>query len=240
MKTNILTSIITKRAAPYFLVVTLLPAMGITHVDPRLSEINKDGRKVYARRILGSKEYRRIASDADQWIILEKYILRKVRSALPNHTDLQTHAITNTIIKEANKFGFDPLFILAMIEQESGIRPNMRGTSGEIGLMQLLPKTARWIAKKHKIKYYTDKQLRDPVFNIKLGVRYLAYLHNQFPKAYLSVSAYNMGPKNVNKLLKKNKQPEVYFGHVLRRYKRFYAETQAVPRIETQTLIAAQ
>lgn len=238
MGTKVFGSIITKHTAPYFFSVLLLPQVVNSNVAPRLMEINEKSRQAYAKQVLG-KEYRSLAQLKEDWIVLEKFILDKVNRALPRHSVYYRYAIANAIISESNKFGFDPLFILAIIEQESSIQPSMRGAAGEIGLMQLMPKTASWIAKKYKLKYTSRKQLFDPVFNIKIGVRYLSYLHQKFPRAHYSIAAYNMGPKNVNKLLRKDKKPEVYFAHVMRRYKRFYAQSNVQDHTLRQSTVLA-
>jgi soluble lytic murein transglycosylase len=241
MKVKLFIPLITKKTAPYFAVAFLFPQLVNSDQKPQLQEINDKSRRGYAKRVLNKDEYKRWARSTKEWILLEKYIADKIASALPLHSRLQVYAIANAIIKESNRFGFDPLFILALIEQESRIQPNMRGSAGEIGLMQILPKTAFWIAKKHKIRMVTKKQLFDPVFNIKIGVRYLSYLHKKFPEQTRhSVAAYNMGPKNVRKILKKKKQPEVYYTHVLRRYKRLYAETEVYARNDRQAIVAMQ
>jgi soluble lytic murein transglycosylase len=226
---------------PYLVFTLLFPQLVNSHQHLKLNVINEKGRRIYAKQVLGKTDYKRLARATDEWIILEQFILEKIERALPLHSDLEIHSIANTVISEANKFGFDPLFILAMIEQESHIQPDMLGSAGEIGLMQVLPDTAKWIAKKNKMKFVTKKQLMDPVFNIKIGIRYLAWLNNKFPHASHSVAAYNMGAKNVYKLLKKNKQPEVYFGNVVKRYKRLYTET-LVHRAGKgqQTIVAVQ
>lgn len=241
MKSNIFASIINKKSIPYLVSALLLPAIVNSDQRPQLKEINNKSRRVFAKRVLSNSEYQRFARTTDKWIVIEKFIHEKIVSALPMHSRLQTNAIANAIITESNRFGFDPLFILAMIEQESRMQPDMLGGAGEIGLMQILPKTAAWIAKKNRIKFATKKQLLDPVYNIKIGVRYLSYLNQKFPEqARHSVAAYNMGPKNVRKILKKNKQPEVYYTHVVRRYKRLYAETQVYSKDFNQPIVAVQ
>lgn len=113
---------------------------------------------------------------------------------------------------------------MAIIETESGFKTKKRGRHGEIGLMQIKPSTARWIAKKTKLPWHGKKQLEDPATNIKIGAAYLAFLRKEFSEhKYLYLSAYNMGSKNVRKSMKKRVTPKKYAARVLRHYRAFYS-----------------
>ena len=117
----------------------------------------------------------------------------------------------------------DPLFLMAVIATESQFNPKARGSHGEIGLMQVLPKTAKWIAPQAGIKR-NQINLEDPALNIRIGATYFAKLRKTFEgKGTRYVSAYNMGSKNVRKLLKSNKEPKIYSARVIGNYTAFYA-----------------
>jgi hypothetical protein len=73
------------------------------------------------------------------------------------------------ITQEAERVGLDPALVDAVIKVESDYRPEAIGASGEIGLMQVLPSTARLLGFNGN-----DKELADPATNIRLGVTYLA------------------------------------------------------------------
>ncbi|MCC2690888.1 MAG: lytic transglycosylase [Rhizobiaceae bacterium] len=73
---------------------------------------------------------------------------------------------------EAEKAGLPPQIALAVIEIESNFNPAVKGAAGEIGLMQVMPPTARMLGFQG-----TDVQLADPASNIRLGVTYLARAH---------------------------------------------------------------
>jgi hypothetical protein len=73
------------------------------------------------------------------------------------------------ITKEAERVGLDPALIDAVIEVESDYRPEAAGPSGEIGLMQILPSTAKLLGFNGN-----EKELADPATNIRLGATYLA------------------------------------------------------------------
>jgi soluble lytic murein transglycosylase len=102
-----------------------------------------------------------------------------------------------TIEEQAKANGLDPLFVATVIRQESGFRPWARSKVGAIGLMQLMPKTARWAAEQSGLKGYQDAQLAEPATNIKLGCWYLKYLFSQFHNPAMVLAAYNGGEGNV-------------------------------------------
>lgn len=103
--------------------------------------------------------------------------------------------VARALIREANRHELDPLILLAIIAQESSTNPRAVGRRGEIGLMQLKPSTARWVAARERWKQPKKADLFDPVTNIRLGTAYLAYLNHRFPghrRGFLQ--AYNLGP----------------------------------------------
>ena len=102
-----------------------------------------------------------------------------------------------TIEEQADKFGLDPLFVAAVIRQESGFRPKARSPVGAVGLMQLMPKTGTWAAEQLGIKHFTVAQLEDPATNIRLGCWYLRYLFQQFREPAKVLAAYNGGEGNM-------------------------------------------
>jgi soluble lytic murein transglycosylase len=89
--------------------------------------------------------------------------------------------------------------VLAVIRQESAFDPQALSPSGAMGLMQLLPSTAKQVAKKLGIKKFKDKMLvNDPTFNIRVGRLYLRQLIDRFSGSYaLAIAAYNAGPGRV-------------------------------------------
>jgi soluble lytic murein transglycosylase-like protein len=82
--------------------------------------------------------------------------------------------------------------VLKMIGVESEFNPQARGSAGEIGLMQLKPPDAEWVAKERKLGAIED--LADPRQNVLLGMNYLQMLSKQFGGLEQGVEAYNVGP----------------------------------------------
>lgn len=93
----------------------------------------------------------------------------------------------------------EPALVLAIIKQESAFDAKIRSPAGAMGLMQLMPSTARPLAKELGIKKLQEKKLvSDPGFNVRLGRLYLDKLISRFNGSYImAVAAYNAGPSRV-------------------------------------------
>jgi len=99
------------------------------------------------------------------------------------------------IDRYATAYRFDPLWVMAIIKVESGFYPHARSNRGAVGLMQLLPSTARDIAPELGLTTFQDSDLNQPDTNLKLGIYYLSKLQDMFPGDEVAVlSAYNAGP----------------------------------------------
>ena len=86
--------------------------------------------------------------------------------------------------------------VFALSRQESEFDPNAGSTVGAQGLMQLMPGTARLIARQYGVSYKADKLKSDPAYNVKLGAAHLADLVADFNGSYiLTLVAYNAGPR---------------------------------------------
>ncbi|SNZ06822.1 soluble lytic murein transglycosylase [Persephonella hydrogeniphila] len=96
--------------------------------------------------------------------------------------------------------------VYAFMRRESFFNPYAISVSNAVGLMQIIPSTARWIAKKRKDKKFDITQLFIPEKNIDYGRWYIQYLLKKFRgNIFYSMAAYNCGPANVKKVLKKNR-----------------------------------
>ena len=100
-------------------------------------------------------------------------------------------------------------FILSLIRQESEFDMRANSHVGAQGLMQLMPYTAKLVAKQAKLPYSKSRLTSDPEYNINLGSHYIAGLILQYDGAYpFAAAAYNAGPKRVKYWRKINKDPQ--------------------------------
>ena len=100
-------------------------------------------------------------------------------------------------------------FILSIIRQESEFDLSANSHAGAKGLMQLMPYTAKLVAKQAKLPYSRSRLTTDPEYNINLGSHYIAGLILEYEGAYpFAVAAYNAGPKRVKYWKKINKNPQ--------------------------------
>ena len=95
------------------------------------------------------------------------------------------------IYQEAKKNNIRPELIAAVVQAESRFKPTARSGAGAIGLMQLVPRTGRWMG---------AKDLTNPAQNIAAGAKYLKYLNERFDGNETKViAAYNAGEGNVKR-----------------------------------------
>jgi soluble lytic murein transglycosylase len=179
----------------------------------------------HARELLGKFYNRSVVKNGEKIAQVGKFVRERTRKVLQPQFKKYAKAIADAVLKEGDRHGFDPVFLMAVIENESSFNPHIVGSVGEVGLMQLTPTTAAWIAKKNHIKYAGKKSLRDPKTNIRLGAAYLAYLREQFDShSRLYLAAYNMGSLNVNRALGHSIWPKDYPRRVMKRYIRYYGD----------------
>jgi len=135
----------------------------------------------------------------------------------------EAHAVAKVLVEEARKAGFDPWYIVAVIEAESMYDADACSPAGARGLMQLMPTTFRSVS--------THYRVSDPVENVRAGIHYLAKLYAAgFNYPNTALLAYNGGPANALAYLKAiwakkdtssfPAEMKEYPGKVLTRYKR--------------------
>jgi hypothetical protein len=146
------------------------------------------------------------------------------KTALLSREELQSHILSSVpwymkenaskyiavILKMAEKYQIDPFWVTAVMWTESHFKQSAVSKVGAKGLMQIMPGTGEYLAKKIKSPHFSavsTAQTGDAHVNIEMGVYYLDYLLRKFRGNYaLATVAYNMGPYRVLKRLR-NKQP---------------------------------
>ncbi len=102
------------------------------------------------------------------------------------------------IQRYAAEYSLDSCLVASVIWVESKYDTSAVSRKNAMGLMQLIPETARWGAAKIGIQDFNESMLFDPDVNIRLGCWYLSYLIRQFPDDIrLVLAAYNGGIGNV-------------------------------------------
>ena len=104
----------------------------------------------------------------------------------------------------AGEFSLEPAYLYAIILAESSFRPNAVSSVGALGLMQIMPETGKWIAKKFDMgDTFTVDMLTDPAVNVRFGSWYLNFLLNRYDgDMRCATAAYHAGQGNVDKWLK--------------------------------------
>jgi len=96
----------------------------------------------------------------------------------------------------SENYRLDPALLAAVIYQESKFKPEARSEAGAIGLMQLLPETAKGIAARTGGRAFRVEDLDDPEINIRYGSWYLRHLLDKYGSEEQALAAYNGGQGN--------------------------------------------
>lgn len=112
-------------------------------------------------------------------------------------------AYQNSLVSEAKARGLHSSWVFAITRQESAFMADARSPVGAMGLMQLMPTTAKETARKFGIPLASPQQALNPNVNIQLGAAYLSQVHAQFGgNRVLASAAYNAGPGRVRQWLR--------------------------------------
>jgi soluble lytic murein transglycosylase len=99
----------------------------------------------------------------------------------------------------ARNYDLDPALLAAVIYAESRFDPNAESEAGAVGLMQLLPETAKGIALRTGGSKFVVADLRDPEINVRYGSWYLDHLRDRYDRdTRLALAAYHAGQGNVD------------------------------------------
>jgi soluble lytic murein transglycosylase len=100
------------------------------------------------------------------------------------------------IKKYSDAHGLDPWLMTALVAQESTFTADVRSPANAVGLMQLVPSTARRYSSKLGIRY-SNRVLTQPETNIRLGMRYFKDLIDRFGGAHYALASYNAGEHRI-------------------------------------------
>jgi soluble lytic murein transglycosylase-like protein len=146
-----------------------------------------------------------------------RLVLRSRKGWKPHQAPYRTRNIERfrpVIQQAAQHFQVDPALVHAVIAAESGYDPDAVSSAGAVGLMQLMPDTAR---------RYGARDRRNPLQNVHAGVAYLKDLLQQFQALDLALAAYNAGENAVARYgnrIPPYRETQTYVQRVLANYRR--------------------
>ena len=114
----------------------------------------------------------------------------------PYWTDLKKFSSQNAL---------DPYLVASLIRQESEFNAAAVSNKNAVGLMQLLPKTGKLVAKEEKLRHFNATQLFTPAVNLQLGTRYFRGMVDKFGAFEYALAAYNAGSDRVQDWLSQGK-----------------------------------
>ena len=106
----------------------------------------------------------------------------------PYWIDLKRYSSSNAL---------DPYLVASLIRQESAFSPSAVSRANAVGLMQLLPKVGKGVAKQEKIRHFSTQGLFTPATNLRLGTRYFRSMVDRFGSFEYALAAYNAGVDRV-------------------------------------------
>ena len=103
--------------------------------------------------------------------------------------------LRETVVRRAGEIRLDPAYVYGLIRQESRFVMDARSHVGASGLMQVMPATAKWTAKKIGLTNFTPDQITDREVNVAIGTGYLKLVLDDFEGSMpMATAAYNAGP----------------------------------------------
>jgi soluble lytic murein transglycosylase len=135
--------------------------------------------------------------------LMANHLLSDLRQSRVERTVLWQRAFPrphwDVVQRLAEEQHIDPYFVLAIMREESRFYSSANSTAGARGLMQLMPSTARMVAK-HNGLDYDEELLHTPEFNIPIGTMYLKRVLERFDgNPVFAAAAYNAGPTNARR-----------------------------------------
>ena len=151
-------------------------------------------------------EVARMYEDAGRYDLAVETLKR----AIPNYFALDLSALPRSyweglfprpywpdVQRWASANALDPYLVASLIRQESEFNPAAVSNKNAVGLMQLLPRVGKGVAKQTKLKHFSAPQLFTPAINLELGTRYFRSMVDQFGGFEYALAAYNAGDDRV-------------------------------------------
>jgi len=158
---------------------------------------------VFVRQSMDKQQAALAAELALEWGWYSQAIFTAAQAKYWNNVPLRFPLdYRKTIENQATNYDIEPAWIYGILRQESAFIRNARSSKGALGLMQLMPSTGKYIAKRVKRKFNNKYDLLIADKNIELGSAYLRYVKNRFyDNPVLATAAYNAGVTRVRRWL---------------------------------------
>ncbi len=179
----------------------------------RARELYNLGRVVAARREwsfalqqMSRQQILKAAKLAHDWGWYDRAIISLAEAEYWDDLDMRFPLAHRTLVlDQAKRQGVNPAWAYAIIRQESAFTADARSHAGAMGLMQLLPRTARQVARSMNLRTPRHSDLLNIGTNVKLGVSYLRKVQHRFKgNMVLATAAYNAGGLRVKEWLPNN------------------------------------
>ena len=153
--------------------------------------VANDGKRMTDRQMLATADFARRNGVLDRMISTSERTREEFditqRFPAPYREALEAHA---------RAAGLEPTWVYGLIRQESRFNEDIRSSAGASGLMQLMPATARWVARKVGMNDYSYSRVTEVDVNLRLGTSYLRMVLDDLDgHPALASAAYNAGPK---------------------------------------------
>ena len=136
--------------------------------------------------------------------------------------------LADVIYDESHKYGYDPMFVMAIILTESSFRKGQVSSKGARGLMQVIPYVGEDVATRAGVDWSGTETLQEPESNIKVGIRHLFEQVLKFGDIKKALVSYNMGETRLRRLMRHDRPlPGRYLKTVEEKY-RMLKETYQV------------
>lgn len=177
--------------------VAALPGIARAHEFYQLGRLGEAGGEWYwATRDMDKLSHIAAARLALEWGWSDRALMTQIKSGYWDDLEIRFPlGHRKRIEQEAKSNEIEAAWVYAILRQESMFNAKARSPVGALGLMQLMPPTARLVAKRLGMKPPKEDEIISPDTNIRLGSHYLKMLKNQFNGwLFLAIPSYNAGP----------------------------------------------
>ena len=149
----------------------------------------------WAMRTMGKRERLELAQYALEIGLTHRAINTSTTTGVLVRSQAYPKAHEKAVVEAARVAGLSEDWLFGLIRQESRFISTAKSSVGALGLMQVMPRTARWVAKKLALKNYQDDALTKLDTNLVIGAQYLKLVSDNFEGSIpLSCAGYNAGP----------------------------------------------